>query len=144
MAHIFPSDGWVDSLADILNHDERYAHVARGWEGDLLFEIRPDEGTKDGEDGVTRVYLDLWHGQCRKAAFYPASAKDFPRPTFIMGALRADFVRILTGALDPMQAMLTRRLQVIGNMGYVLRNVPVVLDFVRCCRKVEIDLRTDA
>jgi hypothetical protein len=33
-----------------------------------------------------------------------------------------------------MQAMLTRRLQVSGNMAYILRNVPVVLDFVRCCR----------
>jgi putative sterol carrier protein len=35
-----------------------------------------------------------------------------------------------------MQAMMTRRLQVAGNMAYILRNVPVVLDFVRCCRQV--------
>ena len=38
-----------------------------------------------------------------------------------------------------MQAMLTRKLHVIGSMAYVLRNVPVVLDFVRCCRRVPLE-----
>jgi hypothetical protein len=38
-----------------------------------------------------------------------------------------------------MQAMVTRRLKVQGSMAYMLRNVPTVLDFVRCCRLVEID-----
>jgi putative sterol carrier protein len=46
----------------------------------------------------------------------------------------SQFNAVLAGRLDPMQAMLTRRLQVSGNMAYILRNVPVVLDFVRCCR----------
>ena len=57
-----------------------------------------------------------------------------------MSASRAHLLRILSGDLDPMQAMLTRKLQVQGSMGYVLRNVPVVLDFVRCCRRVELDV----
>jgi putative sterol carrier protein len=51
-----------------------------------------------------------------------------------MTAGLTQFAAVLAGSLDPMQAMLTRRLQVSGNMAYILRNVPVVLDFVRCCR----------
>ncbi len=39
-------------------------------------------------------------------------------------------------SLDPIQAMLTRRLSVQGNMVTITRNVPTVLDFVRCCREV--------
>jgi len=35
-----------------------------------------------------------------------------------------------------MQAMMTRRLQVEGSMAYMMRNVPTVLDFVRCAREV--------
>jgi len=58
----------------------------------------------------------------RRATFLPAKAGF------------AHFAAVLGGSLDPMQAMLTRRLQVSGNMAYILRNVPVVLDFVRCCR----------
>ncbi len=40
------------------------------------------------------------------------------------------------GELDPMQAMLTRKLTVKGNMGYMMRNVPTVLEFVKCAKAV--------
>ncbi len=32
--------------------------------------------------------------------------------------------------------MMTQKLKVNGNMGYLMRNVPVVLDFVRCAGEV--------
>jgi hypothetical protein len=35
-----------------------------------------------------------------------------------------------------MQAMITRKLQVKGSMPYMMRNVPTVLEFVRCARDV--------
>jgi putative sterol carrier protein len=54
-------------------------------------------------------------------------------------APRRHFLKVVTGELDPMQAMMTRRLRVEGNMAYMLRNVPTVLDFVRCCRLVGIE-----
>jgi putative sterol carrier protein len=134
MAQAFPSSGWVDSLVSVLNSDERYASVAHAWEGDIVFEV-----TGGGVDGsVDRIYLDLWHGHCRRGEFFPAGSAGAPQAAFVMAATRANLLRILSGDLDPMQAMLTRKLQVHGNMGYVLRNVPVVLDFVRCCRRVEL------
>jgi len=40
--------------------------------------------------------------------------------------------RILKGELDVLQALLTRKLSVRGNMALIMRNVPTVLDFVRC------------
>jgi len=132
----FPSQPWVEALVLILNTDERYAKIARSWEGDLLFVVKPD-GAADGEptqDGPSHVYLDLWHGKCRSGRYFPPQAADLPRPVFTLTAGLGQFQQILKGELDPMQAMLTRRLQVAGNMAYILRNVPVVLDFVRCCR----------
>ena len=47
-------------------------------------------------------------------------------------------MRIMDGNLDPMQAMVTRKLKVEGSLAYMMRNVPTVLDFVRCCQQVEI------
>lgn len=55
---------------------------------------------------------------------------------FVLTAPFSNFVRVLKGDLDPMQAMLTRKLVVKGNLAYMMRNVPTVLEFVRCAQDV--------
>ena len=45
-------------------------------------------------------------------------------------------MRVLKGDLDPMQAMMTRKLAVQGSMGYMMRHVPTVLEFVRSAQAV--------
>jgi putative sterol carrier protein len=109
--------------------------VARNWEGDLLFVIKPESADSARPD-PSHVYLDLWHGTCRSGKYLAPGEAGLPKPAFTLTATLGQFQRILGGELDPMQAMMTRRLQVAGNMAYILRNVPVVLDFVRCCRQV--------
>jgi len=131
----FPSQAWVERLVRLLNNDARYREIARHWEGDLVFVIKPEsDGAVDG--GPSHIYLDLWHGTCRSGKYYAPGEPGLPKPAFTMTAVLGHFQRIIGGELDPMQAMMTRRLQVAGNMAYILRNVPVVLDFVRCCRLV--------
>jgi putative sterol carrier protein len=66
------------------------------------------------------------------------AAGDSPKAKFILRAPLANFLSILRGEIDPMQAMLTRKLIVDGDMVYMMRNVPVVLDFVRCAKTVGI------
>jgi putative sterol carrier protein len=135
MSAVFPSQAWVEALVRVLNNDARYGEIARNWEGDLLFVIKADGGAAEAsETRPTHVYLDLWHGKCRSGRYLPPGAADLPKPAFTLTAGLTHFAAVLGGSLDPMQAMLTRRLQVSGNMAYILRNVPVVLDFVRCCR----------
>jgi putative sterol carrier protein len=135
MSALFPSQAWVEALVRVLNNDARYGEIAHNWEGDLLFVIKADGGAAEAsETRPTHVYLDLWHGKCRSGRYLPPDSADLPKPAFTLTAGFPQFAAVLGGSLDPMQAMLTRRLQVSGNMGYILRNVPVVLDFVRCCR----------
>jgi putative sterol carrier protein len=57
-------------------------------------------------------------------------------PAFTMKGTYENYIRLLKGDLDPLQAMLTRKLGLQGNMAVMMRNVPTVLDFVRCCREV--------
>lgn len=126
----FPSDDWVQSLMDKLNTDEKYAQVARNWEGDMIFLIEPG-----GEvTGTTRYYLDLWHGKCRGASVLPLDQE--AKATFTLKAPYDNYVRLLKGEIEPMQALLTRKIGVQGNMAVLMRSVPTVLDFVRCCREV--------
>jgi putative sterol carrier protein len=127
----FPSSKWLQGLMEKLNSDEKYAKIARAWEGDLLFLIDP-EGSLTQQ---LTFYLDLWHGTCRKVDFNPAQ-ETYPEPVFELRASYSNITAILTGKLDPMTAMLTNKLKIKGNLGYMMRNVPTVLDFVRCAREV--------
>jgi putative sterol carrier protein len=134
MAYIFPSPEWLKAMEDKLNTDEKYAQVAKNWEGDLLILVEPHGNLKE----QVVLYWDLWHGTCRKAV-YNGSLADFS-PVFMLKSTYDNLTAILLGKLDPMAAMLTNKLHVKGNMGYMMRNVPTVLDFVRCARDITHDI----
>jgi putative sterol carrier protein len=136
VGHSFPSEEWLKALEGILNGDARYADIAKAWEGDMLCVVEPDEG--EGPP-LAAYYLDLWHGRCRRVESIPVQAASERKAKFVLRAPRRHFLKVVNGELDPMQAMMTRRLRVEGNMAYMLRNVPTVLDFVRCCRLVGIE-----
>ncbi|GAB4504684.1 MAG: SCP2 sterol-binding domain-containing protein [Anaerolineales bacterium] len=135
MSAKFPSAEWLQSLEAKLNSDEKYAQIAKNWEGDLFFFIEP---TGNLTQALT-FYLDLWHGTCRGVAYNPPAEK-YPKPAFTLRASYADITAILTGNLDPMAAMLTNKLKVQGSLAYMMRNVPTVLDFVRCAREVTTEI----
>jgi putative sterol carrier protein len=126
----FPTAEWVVALNEKLNTDEKYAQVARNWEGDMTFQIEPG-----GALSVpVKFYLDLWHGKCRNA--YVVDENQEVKSVFVLKAPYENYHKLLKGELEPMQALLTRKLSVTGNMAVLMRNVPTVLDFVRCCREV--------
>ncbi len=131
----FPSVEWLGGLEEKLNTDEKYAQVAKNWEGDLLFLIEP-EGNLDQQ---LTFYLDLWHGACRSVDYNPGPEK-YLEPVFKLTAKYNHITAILTGKLDPMTAMMTNKLKVKGSLGYMMRNVPTVLDFVRCAREVTSEI----
>ncbi len=134
MNAIFPSSEWLNELDAKLNSDERYAEIAKKWEGDIAIVIEPQGNLKE-----RRIfYLDLWHGKCRGVA----ELKDVSEKNavFVLTATYDNIKRIMTGALEPMQAMLTRKLSVKGNMAVMMRSVPTVLDFVRCAREITTEI----
>ncbi|MGC8856760.1 MAG: SCP2 sterol-binding domain-containing protein [Anaerolineae bacterium] len=135
MSVVFPSAEWLDLLQEKLNNDAHYGEVARNWEGDLVISIEPEGDHKE----KINIYLDLWHGKCRKVA-YGVNLEDYPKVAFILQARYSDIVAILTGKLNPMTAMMTSKLKVQGSMGYMMRNVPTVLDFVRCAQEVTTEI----
>jgi putative sterol carrier protein len=134
MSVIFPSAEWLNAFKDKLNSDAHYAQVAKNWEGDMYFIIEPEGNLKE----QMVMYLDLWHGQCRAVELVSDIAKY--SPVFTLRAAYGHFAAVLTGKLDPMQAMLTRKLDVKGNMAVMMRNVPTVLDFVRCAKEITSEI----
>ena len=135
MAATFPSEEWLNSLKARLNADSHYSEIARNWEGDLFFFIEPEGNLKE----QLTFYLDLWHGTCRNVEYMP-SPDSHPKPTFTLTASYNNITSILTGKLNPMTAMMTSKLKVKGSMGYMMRNVPTVLDFVRVAQEVTTEI----
>lgn len=131
MTAMFPSEVWLKNLEAKINSDEKYREIAKNWEGDLFFFIEPEGNLKER----LTFYLDLWHGTCRKVVYNP-DASDYPNPTFTLTATYNNITDVLTGKLNPMTAMMTMKLKVQGSMGYMMRNVPTVLDFVRVAQEV--------
>jgi putative sterol carrier protein len=134
MSAVFPTIEWLKEFENKLNSDDHYAQVAKNWEGDMYFIIEPEGNLKT----QTVMYLDLWHGRCRATEMVTDVAAH--APAFTLKAGYVNFAKVLKGELDPMQAMLTRKLDVKGNMAAMMRNVPTVLDFVRCAREMTQDI----
>jgi putative sterol carrier protein len=130
MAAKFPSPEWLQNLFHKLNSDEHYAQIARNWEGDMCVVIEPSGPFSE----QLIYYLDLWHGKCRKTEILQDLTSI--QPKFVLTATYDNISRIMKGELDAMTAMMTRKLHVKGNMAYMMRNVPTVLDFVRCAREI--------
>ena len=135
MAALFPSEAWLRELEAKLNSDARYRDIAKNWEGDLFFFIEPEGNLKER----LTFYLDLWHGTCRNVE-YQAAVDSYPNPTFTLTSTYSNITAILTGKLNPMTAMMTSKLKVKGSMGYMMRNVPTVLDFVRVAQEVTTEI----
>lgn len=134
MSAIFPSGEWLNELEAKLNSDEKYASIAKKWEGDMIVAIEPQGNLKEGQI----FYLDLWHGKCRSTAVLKDVSEK--KAAFVLTSPYDNIKLIMTGKLDPMQAMLTRKLSVQGNFAMMMRNVPTVLDFVRCCRDITTEI----
>jgi len=135
MSAVYPSKEWLEGLKEKLNSDMKYADIAKNWEGDLFFIVEPEGSLKE----QLTFYLDLWHGSCRKVEYMPAP-ESYPSPAFTLTASYNNIAAILSGKLNPMTAMLTSKLKVKGSMGYITRNVPTVLDFVRVAQEVTTEI----
>ena len=134
----FGTLAWVQRLKDELNKNEGYAEAARNWEGDIYFVIEA-KGSKLKRD--IYMYLDLWHGNCREAALPEDPATYKPEFTFT-GSVKT-FRQIIDEGLDPMKAIMTRKLKLQGNMAKIMRNVKAANQLVYCCTLIPTSFPLD-
>ncbi len=126
----FPTPEWMQATKEKFNTDEQYARIARNWEADLRLILEPDGPLHE----TIWLYWDLWHGKCRDA--YVEDQTSTIKPALIVNAPYGNFIKVLSGELKTMQAILGRTVEIHGSMILIMRNIPTVLDFVRCCQDV--------
>ncbi len=133
MSYLFPSSEWFDQLKIEVNRSEAYRNSAKTWEGDFYFTIEPGPGIKE----PYKAYLDLWHGECREAR--AVTGPEAKKPEFIISGTLDTYRQVFKKKLDPIQALMTRKLKIEGNMMKIMKAVKATLDLVNCCGLIDTE-----
>ncbi len=137
MAYLFPSAEWVAAFKDALNNSEAYKKSAAKWEGDFYFIVKGK-----GLEKPFVMYLDLWHGECRDA--YVVEDMSEKTPEFIIEGDIEVYKQIFDKKLDPIRALVSRKLKLKGNLGKIMRSVKATLDLVNAAASVPTEYPEDA
>jgi len=131
MSYQFPSPEWVAAFKDAVNASEAYKVSAEKWEGDFYFVISAGKGLPE----PVKFYLDLWHGECREA--YIVDGDDDKNPEFVIEGTIDTYRQVFDKKLDPIRALVSRKLKLKGNLGKIMRSVKATLDLVNAAASVD-------
>ena len=131
MAIPFPSDQWIKAAMTEVNRSSAYKQAAKGWEGDLIFVVTavPDERQE------VKLYMDLWHGECRDA--YEVTAAADQKSEFTIAAPLPVWRKVLEGNLDPIRGLMSRQLKMKGNMMKVMKAPKAAVELVNSCALID-------
>jgi putative sterol carrier protein len=129
----FPSEAWIQELSNRLNASESYAQAAATWEGDQIFVILPDEDYSD----TTYFYIDLQHGKASGAR--QLRSLDEQKALFTSSAPFGTWRRVLEGRLDPIQAMFSNKIKLVGSMAAVQRTPKATYELVKVAATIDSD-----
>ncbi len=118
---------WAKAFCKALNDSEAYNKAAETWEGDFLFVAEHEDGTS------TKLYIDLWHGKCRKA--YEVT-DEVPETEFVMSGPYSNWKLVAEKKLDPIQGLMTGKFKLKGDMAKIMRATKAAVEMVNCIMKV--------
>lgn len=122
---LFPSEEWVAKYWELLNANAAYKDAASDWEGDFIFEVTADGDTIKEP---MKLYIDLWHGDCREARM----AKDNDKAEFTYSGTYANWKKLFAGEIDPIKGLMSRKFS-LGkgdNMGKIMRYTKAAAELV--------------
>ena len=124
------SEEWILALMHELNNSQAYREAAKNWEGDFYFILEPDVNIKE----KVIYYMDLWHGKCRSACIVTDEKET--NPAFGISASISIWRRVIEKKLDPIQGMVTRQLNLQGNLMKIMKAPKAAMELVNCCTRV--------
>ncbi len=133
MAIKYLSEEWIKELETRLNASESYAQAAAAWEGDCIFVVLPDDEHPDG--GC--AYINLQHGKASDAR--PLKSPDEQRALFTSTAPFATWRKVLEGRLDPIQAMFSGKIKLLGSMAQIQRNPKATYELTKIAGQIDTD-----
>src|SRR5512138_1071077 len=136
MAVKFPSEEWIKELEARLNTSASYAQAAANWEGDNVYVILPD----DNYAGTSYFYINLQHGKASGAR--QLQSLDEKKALFTMTAPFSTWRKVIEGRLDPLQAMFSGKIKVVGSMAAIQRTPKATYELTRITGQIDTDFES--
>ncbi len=114
---VWPTEAWGQDYMVLLNQSEAYASSAKDWEGGVVYHFQAEP--KRGLTGDLYGYFDLWHGTCRGTRFVDAA--EAAEAEIVISAPYSVWKQIVQGELDPVTALVKRKVKLQGNLPKALR-----------------------
>jgi putative sterol carrier protein len=126
------SHDWAQACAEVLNQREGYRAAAATWEGAILLTMT---GVGPHQD-ERRVFLDLWHGDCRLAR--AAGPDDEQVARYVLSGTLVAWQAVLTGSVAPLIAIMTGKLRLTkGSLFELIPYVNAAKELVAAAALVE-------
>ncbi len=110
----FPSEAWCRNAVRLLNADPEAAGAAQGWEGDFGLII-----DTEGEPIGIRIGAPV-DGQLPEPRFVTAETVEQDAPRYFARSSQRDWWALIAGELDPVAAIVQKRLVVRGDLTPVI------------------------
>jgi putative sterol carrier protein len=121
MSLVFPSAAWAEAYRDAINANPLYKQTAASWDqGAIALVCKADPAL--GIHEPQAIVLDLERGRCNGVAYDDAAA--LAKAPFVIEANYAQWRSVMTGALDPIKAMLQGQLRLTkGHLPTIIKDV---------------------
>jgi putative sterol carrier protein len=124
------SEEWIKDYSEKLNSNKTFKQAADGWFIKLVLTI-DDEERKS-------VFLDLENGKCKSAK--TADNTDTENAEYIISASKDSWKKILNSELDPMLAVMTKKLELKkGNVGSLLKYIDAAKELLKSASQVNTE-----
>ena len=130
MAFRCPSDEWIKEFGKQVNSSKAYEESAKDWEGDFIFIMEADSTLPK----TAYFFVGLLHGKSTDTAL--VESEDARPAQFKLAASFTTWRKIIEGKLDPIQAIMTGKLKLKGNLAKVLRYPKAAKELVNCVMQV--------
>lgn len=110
----FPSEDWCRHAIELLNADPDAAGAAQGWDWDFGVVI-------DRPDGPMAIYLGVpASGRMPPPQFVTVEQLEAQNPRYFARASQDDWWKLIDGGLDPIFAIVSKRLVARGDLTPVI------------------------
>ena len=116
----------------ILNNSPSYKASALKWEGDFIF-----AATDENKNFIKKIYIDLWHGDCRGARALDPNGDDDAE--YVMQGPYENWIKVAKKELDPIQGLMTGKFKLKGKMATIMRFTKAASELVNAISKVDTE-----
>ncbi len=122
----FATEAWIKQLADACNSSPMYREAAKDWVGDVYFVVEAEGKLQH----TVYMYLDVYRGECRQA-YIPEDHTLLNPEVWLCGPVSA-WKEVTEKAIDPLRALLTRKLSLKGSMTKAMRHSKATEALIGC------------